>query len=732
MNIQYKPFNQFVLRTPLLSYNRLKTLMSNEDRAIEQIQDTLIEEAIFLASPLLYREIKKVLDASIQNKKEINRVVYSFVRYLCRMSTRCTPFGLFAGCSLGEIGENTNIYLSQTTDRTTRLDMNYLCSLYDNIAQDEFIKPHVKYITNSSLYSIGRKYRYVEYNYTPSGRSYHLTELEKSPYLNMVIKRAQKGAYIQDLVSQLVSDYISEKEAKEYITEIIDSQIIIPELSNIITGEDYLTRIINFLQDVKIGDSKILSLLLTIKKLLHTLDTSNESKMEIYEKLITTVKSLGIPYKENRLVQVDLLKHLTKPTLGVSIIKELQRTMVFLNKITHPYEKPQMGRFKEQFQKRYEEQEMPLMETLDPEVGIGYPVGEIPSDTSPFLDGIPLPRQVKTDSTLSSTPFHLLLHSKYLQYLKNGDTEIVFKDEDVKDYPTNWNDLPPTLQTMFEVINSEEDLLISVNTFCGSSAANLISRFAHLDKNIERYAMDITAKEQELLSENIIAEIVHLPEAGVGNIGFRPHLREYEILCNANSTAGIVKTINLSDLMISLLNGKFHIRSKRLNKSIIPRLTCAHNFDHPRLMSVYRFLCDLQTQGCRNVIYFSWPPYLYDCCEYLPRVRYGNSIISPATWYLKKKEWESLCVIESDELLIQKIATWRENKNIPRYSLLSDSDNTLFIDWHNILCIRSFFSIIKNRQTIKLTEFLFNPDTAPVKGDEEVYLNECIVSFYKE
>lgn len=58
MNIKYKPFNQFVLRTPLLSYNRLKTLMSNENRAIEQIQDTLIEEAIFLASPLLYREIK--------------------------------------------------------------------------------------------------------------------------------------------------------------------------------------------------------------------------------------------------------------------------------------------------------------------------------------------------------------------------------------------------------------------------------------------------------------------------------------------------------------------------------------------------------------------------------------------------------------------------------------------------------------------------------------------------
>lgn len=63
----------------------------------------------------------------------------------------------------------------------------------------------------------------------------------------------------------------------------------------------------------------------------------------------------------------------------------------------------------------------------------------------------------------------------------------------------------------------------------GTSAANLISRFSHLDPSVCQLVKAITQKESELYPDAIVAEIIHLPAARTGNILFRSILREYEI-----------------------------------------------------------------------------------------------------------------------------------------------------------------------------------------------------------
>src|SRR5690606_26579118 len=143
MKNRYNSFSNYILRTPLLSFDFYKELTSKENISTEKLKEVfknlIIREAIFLASPVLYEELVKWEQGEINDTKQKDKMIFSFLKYPSRMSSRCTPFGLFAGCELGNIeNNNTNIVLKgiEENKRPTRLDMNYLVALSKNLAKN--------------------------------------------------------------------------------------------------------------------------------------------------------------------------------------------------------------------------------------------------------------------------------------------------------------------------------------------------------------------------------------------------------------------------------------------------------------------------------------------------------------------------------------------------------------------------------------------------------------------
>ena len=126
----------YLLRTPLLPLHFLKqfdemTLSQLGMRLKTVFADPLLQEAIYIASPDLYQELQKWLQGSIMDEKGANKLVLSLFRYLLRMSSRCTPYGLFAGCALGMVDGTTRITLALPANhkKHCRLDMNYVAEL---------------------------------------------------------------------------------------------------------------------------------------------------------------------------------------------------------------------------------------------------------------------------------------------------------------------------------------------------------------------------------------------------------------------------------------------------------------------------------------------------------------------------------------------------------------------------------------------------------------------------
>ncbi len=724
-----KYLQSLIFRVPTFSLNAL----AENIRKIElgQSTDRLQLESLFLASPSLFKEIEQK-----PGKDDTLNLHISILKYYIRMCTRCTPFGLFAGCGIGEAGSNSQFELShlEQSKSCTRLDMNYLCAFIQNIVQLNLIKVQLKFYPNTSLYSSGKDLRYTEYSLFKTHRKYSLSEVEQSEYLAKVLQKAGDGATIDDLANLLEDDDITIEEAREYIDELIENQILLSELEPSVTGNDLLNQFIVKLEKLN-GVNEIINSLKKIQLLLQTIDNTPLGRpVEMYSRVKKELNTFTISPDERYLFQSDLLIESEKAILGKPVVDAACKAIKVLNRLTSSYDNPLLKKFREDFYKKYENEEIPLILALDVETGVGF--GSIDGqrgDIAPLLENVFFARQHPTDQDINISPVHMMLNKKYDGYLKDSfSNEVHLTDQDLEPFSENWNDLPDTISAMIEVIHTEEcpnGLLISMKNAGGSSAANLLARFSYLNEKIHDHVRQIVKKEKELNTDMILAEIVHLPESRIGNILMRPVLRDYEIPYLANPSVEKGKVIPITDLMVSVVQGRYiKLRSKRLGKEVLPRLSSAHNFSINSL-PIYHFLCTLQTQGLRGGVSFNWGPILKSK-PFLPRVRYKNIIFSPAIWNITTEDIKPIPKI-TDKHFLGKVLDFKKKRNIPDKVLLVQGDNKLLIDFNHELSVQMLFSEVK-KNPFKLEEFLFDGQYSLVKRGKEVFTNQVILSFYKD
>jgi len=724
----YTVFPSFIFRTPSLPFSCLQKILFDEGEYVDILLNKPVQEAIYMASLDLYHELEKYNQNQTFTSKDVKRLKSTFIKYVSRMAARCTPFGSFAGCSTGSVGDKTEITLYESR-KNVRYDMSFLYLLSHIISNNENIRREIKYYTNNSIYKLHNKYRYIEISETPTGRTHRIASVNWTVYLDMILSLATNGAALNELVNLLTDSGIKSDIALSYVLEIVDNRLLLSELELPVIGEDYFQKIVNTIENFESKNEEIIKLKNTLG-FLNNLDINNAFLPVSHNQIVDKIESIGLKYGGKNIFQLDLYKE-SKAVLSFDVIGEIQSTLSFLNRINPPWNNQELIDFKNAFTERYEEREIPLSVALDTEIGLGYPVNRQSSDTSPFLFGFQLPQKENKGKQVNVNEQYTVLLNKLVECLSGGRKEIVLKDEDFESKPEKWDDLPSTIAVFFQLLEAEPHPLISINNIGGTSGANMLARFSHLHPDIEQLIKEITRKEQELERDAIPAEISYLSDARMGNISARPNIREYEIVYLSLSKIPKEKQIPVSDLTLSVRNGQLLLRSKSLNRSIIPRLTTAHNF-RSTTIPVYRFLCDMQHQSGRTGLSFSWGA-LSELFVYLPRVRYRNTILSPAKWKIKPEELKRFFDIKDDQQLLTEINDWRIRKMMPRFILQTEHDNQLFVDLESAASIFAFFSAVKNHKTIELSEFLFTDSKKPVKdiqGNE--YINEFIVPFYKE
>ncbi|MEM9686279.1 MAG: lantibiotic dehydratase family protein [Bacteroidota bacterium] len=732
----YTFFHSFCLRTPLLPldfYHRLTKEKRITDEQFKAVwENDIIKEAVFLASPELFEAIEKWLGHQETDPKKIQRLQTALLKYLSRMASRCTPFGLFAGCSIGEFGNTTHIALAPyvQNSRQTRFDMNFLMAFSQKLSKQERLKKQLLWYPNTSLYTIGKQYRYIEYTYNEyNRRQYSIEAIHHSPYLEMVLKESGTGKKIAELVALLTPHAESEEDAETFVEALIQNQLLVSELEPSLTGADFLIQLKERLEKLTHTEETVEAIAL-FQQLMDQLDKQLGNTKAAYLHLSTAVKKLGTPLDIKYLFQTDMYTKTVANQLNTRWAYKIKRAMTLLNRISPKPQNTNLQQFKKAFTARYETREMPLSVALDTETGIGYLREQQAVDATPFLDDLEIPGRYNTYRDVSWNPVQDILYGKLRETIRNNEYTLYLEDEDFERLEANWDDLPDTMAAMVELVRLQGEEKVVLSSVGGASAANLLGRFSTGIPEMLTYVAHITDTERQMHPEALIAEIVHLPEARTGNILRRATLRDYEIPYLGKSSMPVAQQLPIDDLMISVKYDRLVLRSKKYNKEVLPRLSNAHNYS-VNALPVYHFLCDMQRQGMRPGIGFYWGE-LQQKHTFLPRVVYKDVVLSKARWKITKKEMRALLKIDKETKPgSQDITSWRSKHRIPKVVQLMEGDNSLLIDLEHDNAVQMWLDAVKNKGSFVLEEFLFTEESI-VKQGRTNYTNQCIISFYHE
>ena len=726
-------FSKYVIRTPAFPVGFYFDVLQNysSKKLLEVCSNDYFRESIRMASP----ELLSTIDKWKNNPKNINtekntKLEHTLLKYVARIATRCTPFGLFAGCAVGDFANETNIVVAATHEysRHTQFDMHFWVNLLDEFSSRKEVQEQLLYFPNNSLYAIGDFYRFVAYKYVNSKREHSICALRKSELLAVLIQESANGMKMVAMITFLADDDSEKEDAIEFIQELIDMQFLVSELDAKVTGDDEWKRLFTILEKIPSLKNE-LKILQNIKTEFGFLDASVVPNETIYTNIKAELQKMNVAFEERHLFQTDLNINATENNLDQVIAAKVLQALRFLNGIQTKNSSENQINFIKKFMSRYETREMPLAQVLDTETGIGYLQLTDNNDSHDLLDAFSFTEKKEIMTSQKWILIDLILEKKLQECLQENNNCMQLSEKDFPDFDANWNDAPATFCAMVEISGRDEKQTIALTTSGDVSAAKLLGRFCNGNEEIHRLTKNIIAKENIFYSDKILAEIAHIPESRTGNILRRPVLRDFEIAYLSNSGVETSKNIPIYDLYVSVQNNKIILRSKKHNKIVMPCLSNAHSF-YRNSLPIYHFLCDLQSQGLKTVPSFSWG-ILESHYNYFPRVQYKDVILSKAKWIITQKELESFSKLE-DTKLVTEFSDWKTNRNIPRFVNWVQFDNTLLLDFDKEICISLFLKSVQNHSKIILEEFLFAEESVVSNSKKEHFTNQFILSFYKE
>lgn len=715
-------YPHLILRTPAYPF----TSELPENFLEECFTDSRFMEALYLASPALHAACLKAREQPPTSPEKRRRLELSVAKYYGRSRSRSTPFGLFAGCAVARWADSTHL-VRGFARRHTRLDMSYLCSLAQHLEQHEGLQDTLRYYPNSSLYEIGQELRYTEYDHRDINRLSQVSSVDATPHLRMVLSRAAAGHSRPELARLLPETFpdVTPELATDFVATLIEARLLVSELEPSVTGPGYFTRLREVLAQRLPAEAAPARVLEEVARQLRGLDAAPANPVAAYAGVARQLQALGAPLEEDKLFQVDQFAELAHDTLARSLQAPLRAAVEALSRLAPPPVAEALTTFKARFYERYGDQPRPLLEVLDPESGIKYAhYGE--HAYTPLTEDLVLPPTGPQGQFTAHSPARQLLERKLREARQQGLYSVELTAAELAALPAG-APLPPSLAVMFRVL---DDQTILCEHAGGSSAVNLLGRFAYADAPLQRIAQDITRQEQQRNPGVVFAEICHLPESRLGNIITRPCLRDYEIPYLTTSGAPAAGQLPLQDLFVSVEEDRVVLRSRVLDREVVPRLGTAHNYRY-RSLPVYNFLCDLQTQGQQSSLQVAWPT-AGAGAGFLPRITHGRAVLHLATWHLQSADFQALTTCPEAEVE-GCFAALRQQWGLPQRFTLTEGDNELLVDADNRLTVLAWRSAIAKSEAITLKEFPFESAAACVHDEVgQPYVSQLVALLLNE
>jgi thiopeptide-type bacteriocin biosynthesis protein len=744
LSIKYRAGDFFMARSPLLPFDTLAGWQGGSvpaadtkrehaahravllDRLAALFERREVKEALFLASP----ELEGRVDAWLVGKAPDAALVRVLTAYFTRLASRQTPFGTFAGVSLGNIGEHTRIEIGplSTYAAHARLGMGFVVRALGAIEQSALDTGHVHYAPNGTLEEVFGRLRFSRFDieeHSGQAASYPAVEIEKTPDLMAALARAAHGAALRDIAAAVAEVTGDSGQALAFARELVEHDVLEPRWRPAVSGPEPFAAICREVAEQLGSSHEAETLRAACDQLALASDAAPGSLIDRLRLLRQTLLPDGNGTELAQLFQVDLVKPAPELSLGPGCVDLCVLAASVIQRTNPPDRDPRLARFAERFVGRYESRLVPLAEALDPDLGVGFDAfqGMARDEWVETLVGRRAgpPAASAGFGACDAARLELLSHC-----LEHGASTCDLAQGWLERFPEReMGELPESFAVMAQVATLEGRVSVVAPRVVAPSAASVMARFCHADPELERAVRRLVEREQTLAGPCILADVAHFPSGHVANVLLRPVLRAFEIPCGGKSGAPGEQQIPLSDLSVGVEAGRPYLYFHRLGRRVSIRITNAHNTNAWRNLPLYRFLGALQDADASALgLCWSWGP--LGNSAFLPRVTYGDVVLSLASWRLGSDVVKPLLAAPAPEAF-QRLRELRRERGLPRW--VSPQGNPLVVDLDNCLSVEMLVHELGADPSLRLEEVLPGPGEHLLHGPEGAFACELVVPF---
>ncbi len=735
----YELLNFVMVRAPLLPIEAYLTLGAQMSQS--EIDSSSTHHAYFQSGSLAPADprirwalavgsnvLLDDLERSSPSSKDAGHLKGKLLRFLIRMSTRPTPFGLFAGVALGQWGEVTDLALAVEPPHTrTRPDMAWLLTLVQELESHLEVRKHLRFVTNPTAFIRGDRVFMTERSSIGKSDSALAVSVRTSGVVKRALALAREPIPYQDLADKLLSTTpgATSEKVEQLITGLWEQTVLLTDLRPPLTTDSPACYVVQRLSDIPAAN-EARTHLASILEAAATYDTlPAEEGVATYRQLVARANEVNKAVAETP-VQVDMALTLRGQHIAQAVGAEVVHAAQLLLRMTpSPNGLSYFNAYRRAFVSRYgQNREVPLLELLDPNFGLGSP-----ATYSGGNNGIAQAKAALRSQTLLDLATSALHDHK----------SVIELDEDTLKRLETWTPslatTPPSLDlNVFVAASSVEaidagqfQIIIGPNLGAQAAGRNL-GRFADLVGPEAQKALKRAAYAEEAHTPNkLLAELVYLPRRlHSANVVIRPAVRSHEIAIGVSPGVDTCKVIPLDELVVGIRDNRFYVRWLAEDTDIV--ITAGHMLNTMQAPAICRFLAELSRESAAQLSSFDWGP--ARSFPSLPRVQVGRVVLREAQWRIDTLTRGGL-LPDSPRTFREALEGWREHWQVPRYVYLSFGDNRLLLDLKSASQVEELRTEVRHLRDggyLLLQEALPGPDQAWLQGPEGHYMTELVAS----
>ncbi|MDQ0377630.1 lantibiotic dehydratase [Amycolatopsis thermophila] len=606
--------------------------------------DELLMEAVDAASPSLANDVRRVVRGDAVKDKVRRRSTLALAKYHLRMTSRPTPFGLFAGVAPVRFGAWPALRIGARHRPTSRTDADWLDGVVRRLRTDPAVLSQAVLVANNVSFVRGDRLVLPE-RYEDAHR--REASIRFTPLVRAVRVAARTPISWSALVQHLCRRF-RRTGFDGVLRQLVDIGVLLTDLDPPPDCVDPLGHVIGRVP----AGHPLHRELREIQAGLRGADAAAEDRWSRRRAVATRMRALhDVP----DVIQTDLRLDV-EATLPSVLGEEAARAAEALWRLGSRSGPAWLDGYRERFLERYgSDRLVPVLELLDDTRGMGLP------------DFSARPEQ----------PGGSVLVEHLLAAVRDGRDEIEIDDELVgrlaadppERRPVSMELCAEVLAPSWEALCAGEFRLVIGENLGSPHAGSTIARFAHL-------VPELDASLTELVRRGAppgAAQVACRPRtARSANVASVPQRLPVRIPVGCGPAVADVPDLALDQLAVGATQDDLYLVDLTSGARVAPVSGSMLNPRSGHIPPVARFLLELGEQENPSCLPWRWGA--LSAAPFLPRIRYGRTVLAPARWLPSRD------MIDPAADWTAAVGRWRTRWGVPRWVQLTSSDNRIVID----------------------------------------------------